>query len=263
MAFFQIVFIFFLFSTQVFSEEQKTPKDEYLAGVAAYQAKDFEKAKANLSKAMNAQPNDPQILYNLGLAEFQVGNKGWALALWRKALNIDPLFKKPQEALDFAQETMGGLAFRRARGNWAFLMSNVVNPLPFDLFIALSLVFFFIGSFYLMRFVGRRKTALENELPMPAFPVVAVAASLLFLISATLTSTKGLSILQAKATVVAKKVEIRTGPNKEENALIELYEGAEVTLKDNEKDWIQIEYFDDISGWIPRDSILQTSGPKL
>lgn len=59
-------------------------------GIDAIQAGDFERAKMLLSDAAQADPDDPQAAYYLGLADEQLGDTAAARADYERALKLDP-----------------------------------------------------------------------------------------------------------------------------------------------------------------------------
>ncbi len=96
------LFLFLLFfSLQCFSQEQA---GNFLGGVKAYQNRDFPKAKELFSPLLAEYPENPKLLYNLGLVEYQLGNYGMALGLWRKARFLDQSFALPAQAIEFTEE---------------------------------------------------------------------------------------------------------------------------------------------------------------
>ena len=54
------------------------------------------------------QPQEAAIMYNLGLAYFQLNKKGYAVGYWRKALAMTPSFPGAGEALEKIQEKFRG-----------------------------------------------------------------------------------------------------------------------------------------------------------
>ena len=78
----------------------------FVEGVAAYQAKDFEKALSFFQPLFEQYPNNPVILYNLGLVKYQQGELGLALGLWRKARIIDQSFSEVASAISFTEEQL-------------------------------------------------------------------------------------------------------------------------------------------------------------
>ena len=69
-------------------------------GVASYEAKQYQEARLAFGRALELNSESLNTLVNLGMTEFQLGEKGLAVALLRKAVTLDPNFSTSRAALD-------------------------------------------------------------------------------------------------------------------------------------------------------------------
>jgi hypothetical protein len=59
-------------------------------GVAAYGRGDYLQAREFFERALAVRPQDPNLLYNLGNAHYELGERGRAVASWARALRVRP-----------------------------------------------------------------------------------------------------------------------------------------------------------------------------
>ena len=66
-----------------------------------------------------------------------------------------------------------------------------------------------------------------------------------------------------RGTVIADKTSVYSAPDEKSVALFDLYGGLEVILDSQKDSWVQVTYPGGLTGWIPKTSMLQTSGRKM
>ena len=98
---YSFLIIFSLFCS--FSHAQDMPPS-FLDGAKAYQEKDFKKAQEIFLPLLQEAPDNPALLYNSGLTEYQLGNFGMALGLWRKARILDQSMTQVKQAIEFTEK---------------------------------------------------------------------------------------------------------------------------------------------------------------
>ncbi len=69
--------------------------------------------------------------------------------------------------------------------------------------------------------------------------------------------------------MVTEKVEARTSPGQDQAVLFDLFEGMEVIVREsiktgaegeNSQHWVQVTYPGGMTGWIPAETMMHTSG---
>ena len=235
----------------------------YQEAVGLYQGQKWQEAATKFSEALKEEPNNPFILYNLGLTKFQLQETGYALALWRKALSADPYFGEAKRALKMLEEKTGGKNSQNEQ-NWAFYQLRalaVYFGLPL---LGLTLLILFCVSIWLwLGFIGKYARARESQSPTPPFPLRAVMFTMFALLVALLTSLEALQISTPSATVVAKEMKVKSAPDEKGTDLFNITEGTEVLLKASSGNWVQATLPGGLTGWIDKQGILQTSGKPL
>lgn len=245
------------YSIAVFTDE--TSKENlFQKGLAAYQNKQFTEARDLFQKLIEQDAVSAPLLHNLALAEFQLQQAPLALALWRKALTLDPGFAPARAGRDFAEGKLQVRGFERDR-----LRENLRRTLEFVSFYeslwVVALFFAFAGWLWI-RYYADRRHALDQEQPLPPFPTAAVLLSVILTVCVALSALKLRQTLSMRATVTAAKTGARSLPAEEGVRLFELNGGAEVLVRRQNGDWLQVQNAEGSSGWLRKDEVFITSG---
>lgn len=251
--------ILFLFSTFLCfpAFAQKTSTELFEKGLAAYQKKQYPEARDAFQQLIEQKNLSPEVLHNLALTYFQLDQAPWALALWRKALSIDPGFRPARMGRDFVEMKLHARGYEQDR-----IGELIQRNLEFiSFFEALWMVAFLLtlSGWLWIRYGAARKKALSEESPLPAFPLAAILLSVVLLGNLGLVAMKLNFVLKTRATVVAKKTSARSLPSEEGVNLFELNGGSEVLIRRRDKDWLQVQNSDGSSGWLPASELFITS----
>jgi tetratricopeptide (TPR) repeat protein len=73
-------------------------------GICNYHLKKYDVARYELERAMTIRPDSPEVLYYLGLVQFETDNRQQALELWEQALKLSPGRKEIIELLAKARK---------------------------------------------------------------------------------------------------------------------------------------------------------------
>lgn len=227
-------------------------------GLAAYHNKQFQEARDAYRKLIEEGVVSAPLLHNLALAEFQLDQKPLALALWRKALSVDSSYRAARTSRDFTESKLQVRGFERDP-----LSDSLKRTLEFiSLYEALWLIALLLAAtgWLWIRYAADRRFALEEERPLPGFPVAAISLSVICLFCFGLLATKINQDLQTRATVIQAHVSARSLPSDDGVGLFDLNGGTEVLVKRKNGDWSQVQNSDGASGWLRKDEIFVTSG---
>jgi tetratricopeptide (TPR) repeat protein len=238
-------------------------EQSFQAGVAKYQDKKYDEARLSFTDALQKNPQSVQTLVNLALAQFQLGKKGEAVALLRKAQNLDPDFSTPQAALKFILPQLDVKEIPHEIQLWETVRSSFIVPFSMTAFLALNALAFFSTGWLFLVYFGKRRKALREDLPLPVFPLIPTVILAVFVSILGLTILKALDYRVPRGTIVSEKITVLSAPAEKSPSLFDLYAGLEVVLSSVEGDWVQVTYPGAMTGWIPKSSIFQTSGRNL
>ncbi len=241
----------------VFAEEIAS-ENLFQKGLAAYQNKQFAEARDFFQKLITQNVISAPLLHNLALAEYQLDQKPLALALWRKALSIEPNYRAARLSRDFAESKM-------QVGGWERdpFRDSLKRTLEFvSVYEALWIIALILGitGWLWIRYYADRRFALEEERPLPSFPVAAISLSVIFLVCLALGGAKIQQGMKTRATIVQDKVSARSLPSEDGVGLFDLRGGSEVIVRRKNGDWAQIQDSHGASGWLRKDEFFITSG---
>ncbi len=244
------------------AESQSWPSFEkaFQAGVANYQSQKFEDARLAFTQAVEKEPKSVQALTNLALVQFQLGQKAWAVALLRKAHNLDPNFSTPKAALDFILPQLDVKEIPHEIQLWETIRSSFVVPYSLTGFLGMTALSLFAFGWLILKYFGQRREAFREEKALPSYPLIATLIGLVFLASLTVTTLKIWDGEIPRGTVVAEKVTVYSAPSDKSVALFDLFGGLEIIMNTADSDWVQVTYPGALTGWIPKSSVFQTSG---
>jgi len=229
-------------------------------GLAAYQNKQFAEARDHFQNLIEQNTVSAPLLHNLALTHFQLDQAPMALALWRKALTIDPGFRPARAGRDFAELKLQVRGFERDRISESIQRNLEFISLHESLWI-IALLLAGTGGLWI-RYWADRRHALDEEAPLPPFPGAAAGLTVALLACLGLSAMKFRMSLKTRATVVVKKASARSLPAQEGVSLFEVNGGSEVLLRRRDKEWSQVQNSEGSSGWVSNHELFITSGNR-
>jgi tetratricopeptide (TPR) repeat protein len=214
-----------------------------------------------LKKSLSENPNDPHILYNLGIAEYKANNLSTALGYLRHSRNLKPfsfvIYKNLKKI-----ESKASLIISPFHSSFEEFKRNLLDFIPLSFLFFTTLLLLFIVSFYFIKFSYIRQKSFDEELPPPQLKYRFVFLSFFEVILLTLLIFKFYDYYNPRATVLKEAV-VLSAPSQESSTLFKLDAGEEVVLKRTNQGWTLIEQLNGMKGWIKSDSLYQHSGKKI
>ncbi|MCB0377187.1 MAG: tetratricopeptide repeat protein [Bdellovibrionales bacterium] len=233
-----LAILILLVSALGWSQLEEAPFDE---GIKAYNNKDYVKAQELFSALVKEHPENPSLLFNLGLAEYHLGSKGLALGLWRKARFLDPNHPGLSTAIDFAEAEM----FPGQPEDSVFAtLDHWLRALPMDGWFFLSFLLFTVLGWQTVTYFAKRK------LPLTQWPYWYYSLIPLWLFCLGFSFWLYLDAKVIRATIVGSEVFSHSGPSASSPTFSELDEGLLVTVKRRQDDWALIESPTGSPGWV-------------
>ncbi|WP_413289604.1 hypothetical protein [Bdellovibrio sp. HCB337] len=243
------------------ANNDKLSFEEYFSrGTKNYQEKKFEDAIFNFEKALDLHPESSTVMTDLGLSYFQTQKKGLSIAMFRRALFVDPSQSVAEAALTFVLSQLEVKEIPHQIETYERLRSSILNAVSLNGFHLLSTLLLFSSGFLWLQYLGRRRKAFEAETAPPSTPVIGLLLSIGLALSISFTLLKIYDLSIPRATVIAGKVSALTAPGEGQSGLFDLYEGFEVIVRNAANDWIQVSYPGGLTGWVKKDSLMSTSG---
>jgi tetratricopeptide (TPR) repeat protein len=243
----------------VFQAAADAPSKEnfFEKGLAAYQSKQYTEARDAFQKQLDQGKMSPGLLNNMALSVYQLDQKPLALALWRKALSIQPGFKPALSGREFLETKMNMRPLERdSLSLWTHRNLESISIYELALVNAMILA---IAGWLLLRYLGERRFAVEEEQPMPAFPGMASVFLVLLIFTSTISVYKLRDSLNTRATITVVKASARSLPAEEGVALFDLSGGSEVFVRQQQNGWSQIQNAEGSSGWVKNSELFITS----
>jgi tetratricopeptide (TPR) repeat protein len=248
---------FILFSFLIISyAESESLSDRFQSAVRFYEQRDYKEAENLFLQLLREEPQSPSILQNLALIYYSQEENGRALAYLRTLTNIEPRNIENYKTIDFIESKLTNRDFENDRSFLEDINLMLLRwiRLP-ELLIFHFLTFAIFGFAFAQRIAQKRKLSYQDEKIVVFTPKI--YAGLVSLIVLT-----GLSLLKInfdyteRATIITKnKLPIKSGPSENAADLYELFEGFEVTIDSTFKDWTQITYQDQYTGWVKNNNI--------
>jgi len=236
------------------------PVDPFASGVKLFQEGRFVDSMNEFSQVYSQRNTDVAALYNWGLGAFKVEQRGLALGLWRRALSIDPEYQPTQRALQYARTQMPDESFAIGDSWSDYLKQRVLRELNLDKLLLVNFLLLGCSGGLFLRYLGERKKAIEDELPLPQLSPFLPFFIVMLLCSSISVLLKFTARNEIRATIIAKDASLRTAPSADGNSLFPLIEGVEVLVEKVEPEWLLVESPAGISGWVERKSALVNFG---
>lgn len=233
----------------------KAQTDSFEAGLKAYEQKNWQVASDTFAKLLEKNPNDPAVLFNLGLSEYQRNHRGAAAGYWRKALKISPGLTSARQALARLDEKFH--LVRLEKSAMSLFAHDWLSFFSWDYWLAVLSLSLAWGGYRWLNYFSLRKSARlsENlETPLPAvFDYVSVFLLVFGLICVV---GKFLDEQKARATLISS-VELKSAPTKDGATLGTLSEGTEIEVLREHESWLQILGGEGSVGWLNQSDVIR------
>lgn len=246
-----------LSSIKVMAADEKQSFEELFSqGVAAYQTKDYEKARDLLSKSLEADHRNTAAMSDLALSYYQLGDKGQAIGWFRRALALDPQQPEARAGLRFALNSLEIKEIPHRIETFESIRENFLQSFQLKHLLGLTGIFLLGFGWLLLTWLGSRQRALRADDIPPAFPWSVGLLGTLFVLSLLSLILKIYDANLPRGTVVGKLVPARSLPSENGVTIFELHEGFEVLLGEFQEKWVQVTYPGGLTGWIPSANLL-------
>lgn len=245
----KLFFSFLIFFS--LGQAEEPPALNFTTGVQAYKQQDFKKAQEVFTTLAQDNSDNSTLLYNLGLSEYQLGNIGMALGLWRRAKTINPDFLAPQAAVSFVEEN---ILTKEPSSSVFSVIGSWLMKWPLNLWLTLCLASFMAFFGFAIHYGAKQKK------PLLEWPLWLHSLLPVFLVALIFSSLLVFDRMQLKATVIEKNLKTHAGPSESSPTLSELQEGQIVHIETSHGGWVQVRTQNGHPGWVPQKSLIAFGG---
>ena len=242
-------FLYIILASPLFAQAEAQPL--FLEGTSAFENNQYDQAESIFEKLLESESSNPAVLYNLGRVQYEKGDVGRALGLWRKARSLDPSFRAVRDAISFAEEKHFP---ERPSPPVYLLIFNYLASFSLHLWLALGFFFFIVWAYGAVEYGVKREVSLTH---WPAWLHLSFPVFLVTLIFSIYLATK---TYEQKATVIDRDLQTHISPSETSPTLSELYEGQVVVVEKVLGEWAQIRSLSGAPGWVPLQTLIVFKG---
>ncbi len=249
-----LIAICLLISVSLYAQQDF--QTEFQNGVALFQQKKFNEASEAFNNALKSQPGNFASLFNLALVQVELKNPALAIGLLRVALEIKPGHIGAKTALEKILKDNPVTELPRELPVWEQFRSIFLVEVSLDRYLMLLAIALASTLFFGIRNLHFRKQALLNDQDLPGYSFALMCLAVLTVIFSVLSVCKLYDQQIIRGTLITDKVPLRSAPDGESPALIELSAGIYVEILKQADNWVQISYPGSFSGWVERSTLL-------
>jgi tetratricopeptide (TPR) repeat protein len=209
-------------------------------GLNAFNRKDYDSAEHFLNKALQEEPKNPSLLYNIGLLQYRRGHVGETVFTLRKSIHFAPHDAQVRELLSHVEEEWG-------------LIRQVKPAFPIhpDVFFTALLICVNAACTAGILFFFKKQGLYAI---MIILFLVFSAGSLIGLV------VSGKERDVQTAVVASEDVFMKKIPKESASQWFSLPEGSTVDVSSKSEDYLLVETGDGIKGWLRRSDVLLFEG---
>jgi len=238
-----------------------TAQQLFLEGTKLYDKKDYKGARDSFLKSLEKSPDNPYILYNLGLSSFQLKEWGLTLGAWRKSHYLMPQLKNITKLLTQVESKLEHNRFN-SPSLWYQFQDRILIYLSENILFFICFMLMGLFSFVTLQYMGKRKEALANETQLPIFSWTLPSLFLILCLGLLLFSAKIYNYAHPQA-LALKKIQGKTSPTDKASELFDIQEGQTVYIKQVQSPWLQIQTLNGSKAWVLQKSVFHISGHKI
>jgi len=225
----------------------ETPEELLSRGNTAYEQGQYDAAAEAYRNVLRYGVKDPMAEYNLGNAEFRLGNLGQAVLHYERARRMSPLDPDIETNLAFARAACFDHVELPPRNAVLGFIETLQNRLGPDRQAWLVLALFWLVA-ALVAFGLSRPGAWSAW--QGWLLAVLLAAVTLCAVSWAMTLNRLEGVRWA--VVLEPAAEVRAGPGANNATLFTVHQGLTVEIRAERDEWLQVSLPNGLSGWIER-----------
>ncbi len=223
------------------------PQADYEAGLGALRDGAHDTARDHFLAALEGGGRDPAVYHGLGNALYRMGDRGGALAAWRRGLRLAPRDGDIAANVDRVRREREDRLAAPPLAPGAFFWMAFLSPRDGGLLASLGATLALGGL--LGRALRRRQGGTGRRVGLETWAGALLCALMLLSTWATVRDDAGV-------VVRADEVRARSALGPEGVALFALHAGAEAALVESAGDSVLIALPDERKGWVPAAAVV-------
>lgn len=246
-------------------------RERFAAANELYEGGEYEDAVAAYRDLEESGLVSEDLYYNLGNAFYKVGNLGWAVLYYERALRIAPRDPDIRRNLELTNALLRDRQFVGKEGFVTKVLTAVPRRMNLSETMLLSSVLYVFLAVFLIAYIFRHSTwvgAVYSRLsilsPGRLFgldlrqDLIAAIVTLLLLFGVTAASAYRKYVFEERrpfGVVVVEEVGVFSEPSDDSTLQFKAHEGTRMELVDTRPGWLQIELPGELEGWVPAASV--------
>ncbi len=223
----------------------------FQAGNEMYQQGKYIEAVEKYQSAIETGYTSPELYYNLGNSYYKLGDIGHSILYYEKALKIQPHDPDVAYNLEIAQLQVVDKLAVPPPFIFTKLWNSVKNALNISQLGTVTLIIYVLLMVLLML-----RLVLRNE-QVKRFAKIAFIPVLIICIFSTLVFVQRVQedIYHKYGVILVEKIDIMSSPARDATEVFALHEGLKVRITDESGDFVKIELADGKVGWMKKSAL--------
>ena len=227
-----------------------TPEEIFEQGNRAYDGERYAEAAEAYRTVLRYRIEDPRVDYNLGNAEFRLGNLGRAILHYERARRLDPSDPDVRQNLAYARSLRLDRVPEPERPAAVAWLARVLDRLGAD-----RLAWIALGLAWLACAVLAWGFAVPGRWSARHGWSLAAVVTALAIVGGAWFGTEHGGAGNPTAVVVAQLAEVLAGPGANNATLATVHEGLDVEVWAEREEWLQVRLPNGVSGWVSREAV--------
>lgn len=223
----------------------------FKAGNDFYAQGNFQAASSQYQKIVQAGAANEWVYYNLGNACFKQNQVGLAILYYEKAWRLAPQEREIGENLELARHRLVDKVEAPAENAGWRLLRRVFTFLSINRETLLAAAAFVFANVFLAFLLLRK----WQRFRLAWFSAALVGAGLFLIFTSSNAIRIYQTLHQREAIVLVEKVDVLSGPGRDNSTLFSIHEGLKVQVRNQLGDWVQISLENGWNGWMRMEDV--------
>lgn len=216
-----------------------------------YQQNNFAEAQKIYKELLNKGYESPVLLYNLGNAHYRLGDLGYAIYYYEKALKLAPSDEDIIQNIKIANahtiDKINEVPKIFITRWWnSIVVSLSVSGWSFVLLLVFILFLFYLGLYLLSR---------KNNMQRIAFFSGSAVLFVMILVFSIWMTRLSIETSENYGILCAKNATVKVSPDFQSNDAFMIHEGIKFSLEEKINSWYKIKLADGKLGWLHQDVV--------